>query len=320
MTNKNNRIMDKTNDFAAQVAASDKKAQHEQEIKQTRVGGLGGSDAALVLKVGKDGLRALSVTDHKRLAVMMGLKEQEDWGGNSYTNAGHEFEDYAEKMLPFGTANVEREAVLTAQLARNFKVFAHADFLADGAVVECKFVQSTTQSCSTKYAAQLQWYYMLGAQSVCLYHGQGSAEPFEVFEANLVQIEKDEMSQKFLLNGLQIIDEAIANGWKPEVAEKCDISTTPDIVQRAFQMMAEVKEQEKELAARKAEAQTVLMDYMRDFEFSSMQDAVTKHSVTYTKAGITKTFDTKKLAAEHPELDLGRYYKQSQRSASITFK
>ena len=53
---------------------SAKKA-HEEEIKTSRVGGLGGSDAAMVLKIGRNGLQALSNTDVKRLRVMLGLDE-----------------------------------------------------------------------------------------------------------------------------------------------------------------------------------------------------------------------------------------------------
>lgn len=313
--------METKNDFATKVAAQESRRIHDEEIKNTRVGGLGGSDAALVLKVGMNGLAALSATDHKRLAIMLGLKTQEDWGGNAYTNAGHAFEDYAKHYLPFGEMTVEREAVMQAEMARNFKVFAHADFLLNGStVIECKFAQGTTQSIATKYAAQLQWYYLLGASNVRLFHGIGSADPFEVYETNLLIIERDEATIKALLNGLQILDEAIGSGWKPEVIEKCDLDVTPEIVQRAFCLLEKVKEKEKELAAEKEEAQQVLISYMCNFDFSSIRKAETKHTVTLTKAGVTKTFDTKKLAAEHPELDLGRYYKISQRSASLIFK
>ena len=39
---------------------------HEQEIATSRVGGLGGSDAALVYKIGRSGIEGLSNTDKKR--------------------------------------------------------------------------------------------------------------------------------------------------------------------------------------------------------------------------------------------------------------
>ena len=59
--------MKEQNDFAAQVAATEKAQAHAEEIKQTRIGGLGGSDAAMVLRIGQRGLSALTATDTKRL-------------------------------------------------------------------------------------------------------------------------------------------------------------------------------------------------------------------------------------------------------------
>ena len=50
----------KQNDFAAHVAADEAAQAHAQEIQQTRIGGLGGSDAALVLRIAERGLAGLT--------------------------------------------------------------------------------------------------------------------------------------------------------------------------------------------------------------------------------------------------------------------
>lgn len=313
--------METKNDFAAQVAANEKAQAHAQEIQQTRVGGLGGSDAAILLKIGKEGLAALTATDHKRLCVMMGLTPPDNFGGNAYTNAGHLFEDWAEKNIPWGGGNYEREKVLTQPLAHNFKVFAHADFVTNGVVVECKFVQGTTQNCATKYAAQLQWYYMLGAKDVRLFHGTGTAEPFEVWDTTVRIIERDDQTINYILAGIKTLDEAISGGWKPEVIDKVVVSDTPEVVQNAFEKMAEVKAKKKALDAEEADAKAVLMEYIEGFGLSGIVAGDgSKHQVIYTKAGVTKTLDTAKLLEDHPAIDLGKYYKTAKRSSSITFK
>lgn len=312
--------METQKDFAAQVAADNKSQQHAQEIMQTRVGGLGGSDAALILKIGQKGMAALSATDSKRLAIMLGLLKQDDWGGNAYTHAGHAFEDFAERNLPLGQ-NYQRELMMTAKLARSFKTFAHADFVFDNEnVVECKFVSQTTQATATKYAAQLQWYFLMGAKKVFLYHGIGNADPFEVEETSLTEIERDEDIMNFLFAGLQTLDQAIESGWQPETTDKCAYEDTPEMVQRAFDKLAEIKRQEKELAAQKEEVVLILKTYCEDFNFSNIKNTETGAQIIYTKAGVSRTFDNKKFATDHPNMDLSKYYKTATKTASITFK
>ena len=66
----------KQNDFAAQVAADATAKAHAQEIANTRKGGLGGSDAAMVLRIAERGLAGLTATDTRRLCVMIGTAEQ----------------------------------------------------------------------------------------------------------------------------------------------------------------------------------------------------------------------------------------------------
>lgn len=310
-----------TNNFEAAVAANAAAQAHALEIQQTRVGGLGGSDAAIVYKIGERGLAALTATDMKRLAIMTGKQEQDNWGGNAYTNAGHAFEDWSEKVLPIG-ANYKREKLLTQPLARNFKTFAHADFvLCDGEVVECKFVQDTTAKVIDKYYAQLQWYYLLGAPAVTLYHGQGTADPFEVHEAELVSIQRDETAIEILLNGIKILDDALANGWQPTAQDKIAYADTPEMVQRAFDKLQEIKAKKAELEAVEAEAKSVIKIYLEDWELTGIVAAgEIKHTAVYNKPQTKLTFNAEKFLQEHPEFDRPEYYKKSTVKSSVTFK
>lgn len=320
----------KQNDFAAQVAADAAAQAHAQDIKQTRVGGLGGSDAALVLRVATKGLAGLTATDLKRLCVMLGTSTQEDFGGNAYTNAGHAFEDYAEKNLPWEIddntqKNYQRELVMSQNLALNFKTFAHADFVTGKErldVIECKFVQQNTAKVAAKYWPQLQWYYMLGAKSVTLCHGVGNVEPFEVLECTLEKIERDKETIDLLLQGIKLLDDALTSGWRPEPLEKEVLSNTPDIVRKAFEAMADIKYREKAIAAEKAEASKVLKEYCEGFGFTGiLADDGSKHQVIYTKGGVSKTFDAEAFLKDNPEYrEYPEYCKTTNRASSVTFK
>ena len=315
--------MAKQNDFAAVVAANNEAQKHAQEIHQTRIGGLGGSDAALVLRIAERGLAGLTETDTKRLCVMCGVTEPDNWSGNAYTHAGHSFEDYAEEHLPLGGC-YEREKYLSRELAHNFKTFAHADFvIGDNNVVECKFVQKDTEKVIEQYYAQLQWYYMLGANLVCIYHGVGSAEPFEVEEASVQAIERDEQTIQMLLAGIKILDEALRDGWKPQAPDKIDINDTPEVVRNAFYVLEEVKRQEAELKNRKTEAGKVVQEFIEGYGLTGITDdnGEKKMQVIYTRASVTKSFDSATFLKEHPEYNSDpRYWKTTERKAIITFK
>lgn len=315
--------MEQTKDFAAHVAAAERAEAHAQEIKNSRVGGLGGSDAALVLKVGERGLAALTATDHKRLCVMLGLSELNDFGGNVYTTAGHLFEDWVAEMKPWGAAvEYEREKLVEEFLSLQFRTFAHADFYHAGVVVECKFVQDETPKVLDKYNAQLQWYYMLGAREVYLLHGQGVAEPFEVEECCLHKVERDEDIVTRLLAGVNTLTNAIADGWRPNLSEKFVLEDTPALVQKAFAELVRIKGEEETLKARKDEASRTVKEYCEEWQATGIVGIIGEQTcqVIYTKEGVTKTFDVKKLQKAHPELDLTPYYKESKRSGSVSVK
>lgn len=314
------------NNFEQQVAAMQNAQEHAQEIKQTRVGGLGGSDAAILMKIGERGLSAMTMTDNKRLAIMLGLSEQTDWSGNAYTNAGHLFEDYAEKSLPFGTKGIKREELIDQKLALNFKTFAHADFTTSDKeykkiVVECKFVQATSVQVINKYNAQLQWYYMLGADKVFLYHGTGSVDPFEVYTGELIEIDRDEAIINTLLAGIKILDDALTNGWKPENVEKINIEDTPKGIQEAFARLQETKSKKAALEIEEKEASTKVKEYLEDFGFTGIvANGDVKHQVIYKRGGTNFAFDSAKFLQEHPEYDLPEYYKKTTTKSSVTFK
>lgn len=303
------------NDFKSFVENANANEAHSLEIQQTRVGGLGGSDAAMVLKIGRNGLAALTNTDLKRLAVMCGLAEQDAFGGNMYTNAGHKFEDWFEaevvkdvqaELVENGeTAEYAREFVLSSQLAKNFKTFAHADFAIGNSkcpkIVELKFVTTkTTDKVLKTYEAQLQWYYMLGAKSVHLAHGTGTVDnaeagtEFNVTDCQMVAVECDEDMVKALLNGVNVIDKALGDGWLPVARDKAELDATPETVREAFAKLAEAKNMAATAKEDGTAAEAVLREYMDDLGFNGIVSG-DGHSVSITSGKTTTTFDLKKF-------------------------
>ena len=311
--------------FAAQVAKDATAQAHAQEIANTRKGGLGGSDAALVLRIAERGLAGLTATDIRRLCVMIGTAEQPQFE-TPYTNAGHAFEEYAENVLPFGGGTYEREKYITKPLADQFKTFAHADFafvdVSGLNVVECKYVQKPTEKVIEQYFAQLQWYYMLGAQKVVLYHGTGAVDPFLVEEAQLVPVERDETTVEMLLQGIKILNDALREGWTPQVPDKMNVADAAELVQKAFVEMQAVKAEEAALKARKDKAAATLKEWCEAFSLTGLYNVgEEKHQIIYTRATVGKTFDSAKFLAEHPEYkDAPEYWKETSRAASVTFK
>ena len=314
------------NDFAAATAAAEQAQAHAQEIQQTRVGGLGGSDADILRRVGVSGLSALNATDTKRLCVMLGKIEPDGWQGNAYTDAGHLFEDYAEKVIPWGEVGCEREKVLTADLALSFKTFAHADFSTtteEGlTIVECKYTQYTTMATATKYAAQLQWYYILGAKKVYLYHGWGKVDPFEVEDCDLVPIDRDESIIRDIIAGVRLLDEAIESGWQPLTPDKVALADAPAVVQKAFATLERIKNNEEAAAKEKEEAQEIIKTYIEEFGLTGIYGGdLSDRQIVYTRPTIQVSFNSTKFLQDHPEFATApEYQKRTKRKSSVTLK
>ena len=315
--------------FAEQIAKDATAQAHAQEITNTRKGGLGGSDAALVLRIAERGLAGLTATDLRRLCVMIGTAEPENFK-TPYTNAGHAFEEYAEQVLPLGET-YEREMYMTKPLADQFKTFAHADFVADmkdengyeyAAVIECKYVQKPTEKVIETYFAQLQWYYILGARKVFLYHGTGAVDPFCVEDCELVEIERNDQTVEMLLQGIKILNDALRDGWTPQVPDKMNVADAAELVQKAFAEMQAVKAEEAALKERKDKAAATLKEWCEGMSLTGLYSiGEQKHQIIYTRATVGKTFDSAKFLAEYPEYkDAPEYWKETSRAASVTFK
>ena len=297
---------------------------NNEELKRSHANGFGGSDAKMFAKIGTNGIESLSTTEKKRILVALGKMEADDFGGNVYTEAGHLFEDYAANAAYSICKGMEREKYLEGKgFAKNFKVFAHADFYdeATNAVVECKYSQDETMKVYEDYLPQLQWYYMLGADKVTLYHGWGTVLPFDVVGVLPVNVDKDDDFIACIRDGIAELDKAIEDGAfdeykQTEIADTDMGGEAAKAVRALAYIMTTIKEAEQ-LANQHKET---LLAWMEAHGVLNIKGE--GFTVSYVSPTTRKTFDTKKAQADFPALKDDQYYKTSavKSSVKITLK
>ena len=296
------------------------------EIESTRVGGFGGSDAALFLRIAKKGgVEELSNTDLYRIAVAMGIKPYVPVSPTEAMNNGHIFEDSYARMLKDSIWAVDREVKLVAECQpENFKIFAHADFVINGKsavkkfviVHECKFIQDeekTVDVVAETYKAQLQWYYMLGVvEYVDLIRGYG--DPEYPSTQSLI-IDKDEEIINQLKEGIRLLDEAISDGWVPEIEEEYAAAMS-EKMQNIIHDYERLKFQKSTIDERLEELQKLIVEYMTISNVAKING--TLGTISRTADSVVESFDSKKFEKENPEL-YRNYIKKSTRKGSLRY-
>ena len=291
---------------------------NNEELKRSHANGFGGSDAKMFAKIGTKGIESLSTTEKKRILVALGKMEAEDFGGNVYTEAGHLFEDYcAEKVYTFN--GFVREKYMEADgLAKHFKVFAHADFYCDetAAVVECKYSQDDTSKVYEDYLPQLQWYYMLGASKVTLYHGWGMVLPFDAFGVMPVYVERDDDFIACLRDGIAELDKAIEDGAFDDFdATEVTVSEMDEETAAACRALGVVIARMKKTEKLADEHKATLLAWMEAHGVLYIKgDGFT---VSYVSPSTRKTLDMKKAQADFPALKDDKYFKTSSVKSSV---
>ena len=300
---------------------------HQQEIQSTRVGGFGGSDASLFLRIAKKGgVEGLSNTDLYRIAVAMGIKPYVPVSPTEAMQNGHIFEDSYSRYLDAQGKPYEREVKLTAKnQPNNFKIFAHADFTFDGKVYktndtfifvhECKFIQdqaTTVEEVAKNYQAQLQWYYMLGVEYVDLIRGYGDPNhpKMEIFE-----VDEDENIIDNLKFGIQLLDEAISEGWVPEIEEEF-ASAMSEKMQNIIADYETLKFQKSAIDEKLDELQKQIIEYMTIGNVVKING--TLGTISRTADSVVESFDSKKFEKENPDV-YKQYIKKSTRKGSIRY-
>lgn len=300
---------------------------HQQEIENTRVGGFGGSDAAMFLRIAKKGgVEGLSNTDLYRIAVAMGIKPYAPVPVTEAMQNGHIFEDSYERMLKYSGKTFEREVKLIAECQpRHFAIFAHADFVFLEKVYkkseqiifvrECKFIadeEKTADDVAETYKAQLQWYYMLGVEYVDLIRGYGDPNhpKMEIFE-----VDEDENIIDQLKLGIRLLDEAINDGWVPEIEEEF-ACTMSEKMQNIIADYERLKFKKSTIEEKLEELQKQIVEYMTIGNVAKINASL--GTISRTADSVVESFDSKKFEKENPDL-YKNYIKKSTRKGSIRY-
>lgn len=287
--------------------------QHAQDIAATRVGYLGGSDAKMVYKVAMQGVGTLSKTDVKRLRVCMGIEQGGNFAGNTYTERGHDFEDYIAGVLTAIDDRVERERFMEGKKYSHFQAMAHADYYVAGTVYECKCVEGrTTARVANDYAAQLQWYYMLGAERVILVHGTDATTI-----ADMVEIPRNDGFVAMLERGCELIDaqcEQVAQST--EESASVAIADAPqdmrDMITTCERLQRQIKEYTDQLEAVRGRLYAAMVTGgIGDIQGEGV-------SVRLSAEKVVRTIDKKKLLAAFPSVATADVYTETTRKGSVT--
>ena len=294
-----------------------KKENHNEEIRATRVGGFGGSDAAMVLEIAERiaSGQQLTTTQKHRLLQLKGLETRPDFDSQEI-QAGRAFEDEVAKKLE--KAGWDREAFLTpnpntkAAATVNFRVFAHADFWnpKTNTVTECKWSRKFNHDGLKKqYAAQLQWYYMLGADAVCLCSDTADGR-------KTTDVARDDKMVERLKTSLEVIDEAFPNIDLTIREKSCDElpPTVAALVAEIETITKTMAQEEETLKAKKAE----LLTYMDGHDLTKVWSSAA--SVTYTAPSSSVGFDAKKFEADHADLFAAYRTKITKKAGYLTVK
>ena len=284
---------------------------HKEEIEVTRVGGFGGSDAAMFYRIGLKGLSAITNSDKKRIRVAKGIDEYKPIPMNDAMQRGHDFEDWYSEN--YQSAAMERERKFTRDLAKNFDTFFHADF-SDTYIYELKSTHNTDYVLTT-YDAQLQWQHMISAMPVYIVISDSSL-PFEDC-SEPIEVKRNERSIKILQNGIRLLDEnwdtldlEIGEEWSDSDLmpfEKEDITVFTSYLQRIQQL--------ERLAE---ESKLKVFQFMKDNNIKSLTSD--SYTVTFIPESTTTSLDKKKLFTAHPEINEQDYIKTSPKKAYITVK
>ena len=292
-----------------------KKENHNEEIKATRVGGFGGSDAAMVLEIAERiaSGQQLTTTQKHRLLQLKGLETRPDFDSPEI-QSGRAFEDEVAKRLK--KEDWDRETFLqpmpnaTMTVRKNFRVFAHADFYNSktNTVTECKWSRKFShEGLEKQYAAQLQWYYMLGADAVCLCSDTADGR-------KTTDITRDDQMVELLKMSLETIDEVFPNIDLTIREKSCD-----ELPPMIAALIAEIEtitktmaQEEETLKDKKAE----LLAYMEKSDLTKVWSNTA--SVSYTAPSSSIGFDAKKFEKDHADLFAAYRTKITKKASYLT--
>jgi hypothetical protein len=294
--------------------------EHKQEILSSRIGGFGGSDSKLFYKIATKGLKSLSETEKRRIAIAKGLIEPKESFTTKEMQRGHDFEEwYDSNVMSLGIdTTYEKEYKAKKIIAENFDTFAHCDFFKfdNGEVLELKCVKEPDKALDTYYS-QLQWYYMLGACSVILVVFDANNDDFNDAPIYEISVTKDDRYINTLLDGINILDET----WDSFEYEPKDVLFGDDLSKFERNEILEyinITNKIKALEAERDEKKEYIKSMIEMYGVGGLE--LENSSINYVHGKVENKFDEKLFFKENPTIDKSKYTKESIKASYITLK
>lgn len=305
--------------------------EHKQEIINTRVGGLGSSDAKMVVGIAERG--TLNYADKERIAVMLGLAEKRQITSKAI-ELGNVIEDAVFEVFQrdFRSNITSNPRYTMDNPSLSFRVSNHIDFeinTPDELIwIEHKSTIHGINQALDSYKYQLAWHAMLGQDKA-----QAEGKKFKlllshydtnefdgVFEADklsIVEVAPNAHLIDKICKGLLIINEQIPTfEWQPNEGI-LHISSLPTEINDKCEMMADHLRKIKEMTEQVDTFKARMCELMTANNVKSIvTDAFT---ITLVEQSVSTTFDKSKFAKEHPDM-VAQYEKKSIRKPYVTIK
>jgi len=299
----------------------------ENEIRYTRTGGLGSSDAKTVAKIAKNG--CLNEADRQRIAIMLGLEEQKQFS-TVQTEYGKLIEDkiYQAIITKFPNA-VSNPYYKSEQLSKKygFNIFNHIDYEIEEDKrliwIENKATKKEIMETVQTYYAQLAWHYMLLTEKAQIMGKQPALYISHYLVTDYIDFVPENLSfllfdkkEDIFTKGFEIISREIKD-FHYEKMEEYYADNLPEETQNKLiqikNFFSQIAEADKQIDRFK---ETMLAQMIANNVKSVKNEFFL---ITMVPDGITTTFDKKKFEREHPKL-AKKYNRQSQRKAYLTIK
>lgn len=305
--------------------------EHKQEIINTRVGGLGSSDAKMVVGIAERG--TLNYADKERIAVMLGLAEKLQITSKAI-ELGNIIEDAVFEVFKTQfSESITSNPRYTMEIPNiTFRVSNHIDFeisTPDELIwIEHKSTIHGINQALDSYKHQLAWHTMLGQDKA-----QAEGKKFKlllshydtnefdgVFEADklsIVEVAPNAHLIDKICKGLLIINEQIPTfEWQPNEGI-LHASSLPAEINDKCEMMAKHLRKIKEMTEQVDTFKVKMCELMVANNVKSIvTDAFT---ITLVEQSVSTTFDKSKFAKEHPDM-VAQYEKKSIRKPYVTIK
>jgi hypothetical protein len=304
--------------------------EHKQEIINTRVGGLGSSDAKMVVGIAERG--TLNYADKERIAVMLGLAEKRQITSKAI-ELGNIIEDATFEVLKaqFGK-NIVSNPRYEIQLYLDYRVSNHIDFeisTPDELIwIEHKSTIHGINQALEDYKYQLAWHTMLGEDKalnegkkfrlmLSHYDTNDFNGEFNADKLSIVAVPANKHYIDKIGKGLFIINEALPTfEWQPNEGI-LHASALPQEINDKCEMMATHLRKIKELTEQVDTFKQRMCELM---VANNVKSIVTDaFSITLVEQSVSTTFDKSKFAKDHPDM-VAQYEKKSIRKPYVTIK